>query len=359
MVADGFCARNGEVVMIACAALEDGECGFHVEILTQRTPLRQTNCFNDGLVFLMSRLNSSQLAAFAEIVRTGSFDGAAKKLHVTSSAISQRVRQLEDRLGQVLVVREAPCRPTPAGQELLRHAIQVELLEKELFNQVGADMKEAPQPVSLPVAVNADSLDGWFADVFESACRDARIMLDVRVEDQDHSAHMLRSGEVMAAVGASPQAPQGCSAEHIGSMRYLALATPAFCARHFAAGVNEESLAAAPRLVYNGKDDMQDAFAEHLAGRRIDAPSHFIPSTPAYVRIARYGLGWGMIPEHLAAPHIASGELAEIQPGSQFDIKLYFHRWQINSSSLDVLTRCVRAAASRHLRSSQGSAQAK
>jgi LysR family transcriptional regulator (chromosome initiation inhibitor) len=297
----------------------------------------------------MSRLNASQLAAFTEIVRTGSFDGAARKLHVTSSAISQRVRQLEDGLGQVLIVRETPCRPTPAGQELLRHALQVELLEKELFGQMGLEADGDAPPVSLPVAVNADSLDGWFVDVVEAVCSASRLVLDIRVEDQDHSAQLLRTGDVVAAIGAAASAPQGCSAEYIGSMRYLALAAPAYCERYFATGVNAVTLAAAPRLVYNHKDDMQDAFVEQVTGRPIDAPHHFVPSTPAYVQIACRGLGWGMIPQHLAAQHIAAGALVELRPGAHCDVKLYFHRWQVQSRALGFLAACVHTAARKHL----------
>lgn len=53
-----------------------------------------------------------QLAAFAAVLDEGSFELAARRLSVTSSAISQRIKALEDRLGQVLVLRTAPCRAT-------------------------------------------------------------------------------------------------------------------------------------------------------------------------------------------------------------------------------------------------------
>jgi LysR family transcriptional regulator (chromosome initiation inhibitor) len=113
--------------------------------------------------------------------------------------------------------------------------------------------------------------------------------------------------------------------------------------------VNAGTLAAAPRLVYNHKDDMQDAFVEQVTGRQIDAPHHYVPSTPAYVQIACRGLGWGMIPQHLAAPHIAAGALVELRPGAHCDVKLYFHRWQVQSRALGFLTACVHTAARKHL----------
>ena len=44
----------------------------------------------------------NQLAALTAILRTGSFDHAASELGVTSSAISQRLKMLEDQVGAAL-----------------------------------------------------------------------------------------------------------------------------------------------------------------------------------------------------------------------------------------------------------------
>ena len=58
------------------------------------------------------RLDGHQLAALASVIELGSFDAAAQSLHVTPSAVSQRIKNLEQSVGQVLVVREKPCRAT-------------------------------------------------------------------------------------------------------------------------------------------------------------------------------------------------------------------------------------------------------
>ncbi|MFY8016875.1 MAG: LysR family transcriptional regulator, partial [Inhella sp.] len=75
-------------------------------------------------------LDYAQLAALASVVSEGSFEAAARALHITPSALSQRIRQLEQRLGGVLVLRGKPCSITPLGEPLLRHAQQVALLEQ-------------------------------------------------------------------------------------------------------------------------------------------------------------------------------------------------------------------------------------
>lgn len=59
-------------------------------------------------------LLSPQVVAFIAVIEETSFERAAKRLSVTPSAISQRIKQLEERVGQLLVVRQSPCKPTPA-----------------------------------------------------------------------------------------------------------------------------------------------------------------------------------------------------------------------------------------------------
>ncbi|WP_250160532.1 ArgP/LysG family DNA-binding transcriptional regulator [Pectobacterium colocasium] len=184
-----------------------------------------------------------------EIVRSGSFDIAARKLHVTPSAISQRIKQLEDQLGQVLIVRGNPCRATSTGQALLRHAEQIDMLESELFSTL-----EMPARQRISVAVNADSIDGWFLDAMEDVCRQSGILLDMLVEDQEHSATLLREGRVMAAVSASAEPIQGCGVEYLGTMRYRAYCSQIFHDTYFADGINADSLQNAPLLIFNNKD---------------------------------------------------------------------------------------------------------
>ncbi len=77
-------------------------------------------------------LDYAGLEALAAVLREGSFDRAARKLHVTPSAISQRIKLLEERVGQVLVMRGTPCTGTEAGRRLCLHVEQVALLENEL-----------------------------------------------------------------------------------------------------------------------------------------------------------------------------------------------------------------------------------
>lgn len=296
------------------------------------------------------KIDNAQLAAFAEALREGSFELAARNLNVTPSAISQRIKLLEERMGQVLIQRCTPCQATAAGRLLLRHAEELALLESELLVELGVADAGATSAVRIPMVINADSLDSWFLEVFDALGASPTMTLDLRVEDQDHSMVLLREGTVMAGVSANAKAIQGCRVEPLGVMRYLALASPAYAGRHFAAGLNAESLNAAPMLMFNKKDGLQQVFLARLTDAVIKPPTHYVPTTRSFGEAVLRGMTWGMIPEQLAEAHLKAGQLIELAPQHCLDVPLFWHRWRIGSSALEALSRLVHKAAKKALR---------
>lgn len=68
-------------------------------------------------------MDINQARTFLEIANTGSFIAAAERLHITQTAVSARIRSLEELLGRRLFIRnKAGARLTSAGERLLRHA---------------------------------------------------------------------------------------------------------------------------------------------------------------------------------------------------------------------------------------------
>ena len=290
-------------------------------------------------------IDNAQLAAFAAVLREGSFEAAARRLCITPSAISQRVRLLEERLGQVLLLRTSPCQATTAGKSLARFAEELSVLEAEMMDEVGAMSDQGAGRLRMPIVVNADSLDSWFMNVLTDPELDGVISFDIRMEDQDHSAALLRDGTVMAAISAVSDAVQGCLVEPLGTMRYRAVASPAFTRQHFAAGVTEESLEKTPMLVFNRKDALQYRFIAQFTAKEIVPPTHYLPSSYGFLEAARRGLAWGMCPQNFVYSALASGELIDISPGKSLDVALYWHRWRLKSNALALLGAAVHRAA--------------
>lgn len=273
-------------------------------------------------------MDQVQLETFQAVVEQGSFEAAARVLHVTPSAVSQRIKALERAVGQVLVRRAKPCTATVAGEALIRFAGQVALLEREALAQARGGTR-------ISIVVNADSLNTWFLPVL---ARVPGATFEIHTDDQDYTADLLRSGTAMAAVTAENVAVQGCRVERLGSMRYLAVAAP---------GV---SFASAPMIVYNRKDQLQHRFLGLLGESPAARPIHYVPAAAAFNEAIRLGLGWGTVPEQNAGPLLASGEYVQMFPDRYLDIPLYWQCWRIESTSLNTLTAAVRTAAASALR---------
>ena len=290
-------------------------------------------------------LDYPSLFALAAVVREGSFERAARRLHVTPSAVSQRIRLLEERVGGALVVRGQPCLPTEMGRRLCHHVDRVRLLEHELRGELPGLAPDEPVRVNVPVAVNADSLATWFLPALTGFAVQAPALMQVLVDDEGHTAEWLRSGAVLAAVTAVEQPASGCSVRPLGALRYVAAASPAFVARFFPQGVDADCLSTAPSLVFNSKDSLQQTWVQRLCGRAVELPCHSLPTTQGFVTAGLAGMGWAMHPLCLVQDLIARGELVELVPGTPLDVPLFWQQARAASSLLEGLTRSVLAAA--------------
>jgi LysR family transcriptional regulator (chromosome initiation inhibitor) len=281
-------------------------------------------------------MDAIQLATFQAVVEEGSFEAAARALHVTPSAVSQRIKALEQSVGQVLVRRAKPSEPTEAGKALVRFAGQVALLEREALDAVAGGIR-----TRISVVVNADSLHTWFLPALARLPASLGLTFDLHQDDQDYTAELLRAGTAMAAVTAQHVAVQGCRVEKLGAMRYLAVAAPSLMFQDFAT---------APMIVLNRKDQLQHRFLASLSRRHLDPPIHYVPAAAAFVEAIRLGLGWGMVPEQIARDDIDAGRLVDLTPGRHLDVPLYWQYWRMESTVLTALTAAVRDAAGAVLR---------
>lgn len=288
-------------------------------------------------------LDAQQLAAFAAVVELGSFDAAATRLHVTPSAISQRIKALENAVGQVLVRREKPCTATAAGIPLLRLAAETALLESEALAEMGGLPAEATR---VALAINADSMSTWFTDVLGGL---PNVLFDIRIEDQDHSARLLKEGAVLGAVTTERIAVSGCRTQSLGVMRYLPVASPTFVDRHLRDGVTAATMATAPSLAWNRDDALQDMLVRKLFRRSIRRPVHYVPTAEGFRAATVAGLGWAMYPERAAAGPLADGTFIRIAD-AHLDVPLFWRCWKLDSPVIAAVTAAVHSAAAATLR---------
>lgn len=281
------------------------------------------------------RISIDLAETLAAVVDEGSLDAAARRLHITPSAVSQRVKALEEQVGRVLLVRAKPARPTSAGTAIVRLAREAALLEHDALAALGVGDDDGAL-LSVPLAVNADSLSTWFLEPLARLARQHPVVFELHRDDQDFTAGLLESGTVMGAVTSRATPVAGCRASSLGVMRYEAVATPAYVDRWLPDGVTAAALATAPLVDFDRRDDLQ---SQWLQARGVDAagpPRSFVPASNDFASAIKVGLGWGLLPAFQSAAELADGRLVRLG-GPTVDVPLHWQQWNLRSALLGAI----------------------
>jgi LysR family transcriptional regulator (chromosome initiation inhibitor) len=290
-------------------------------------------------------IDSKGLLAFIAIVEKGSFERAANQLCITQSAVSQRLKQLEQSIGQSLVIRHPQIKTTTAGQALLKYAHNLGQIERELSHEL-APSKHLDW-LKIAIASNADSLATWLLSALAPWCTEHKVLLDLKVDDQDQTHQLLKTGEVLGCISSVKQPAQGCTSDALGAIEYHCAVSPAFKHQYFAKGITKAAFKKAPAVVFNQKDHLQDQYLQQyfdLKGN--DQPQHFIPSSEAYIEWIKLGMGFGMAPTIQLQPLLDSGELILLTPDKPVEIALFWQQWGIKTTLSKSLSAQISAAAS-------------
>ena len=271
----------------------------------------------------------------AVVVDEGSLDAAARRLHVTPSAVSQRIKTLEEELGRVVLVRSRPVRPTEAGAAIVRLARQSALLEHDALAALGVD-EEGAALVSVPLAVNADSLATWFLEPLARLRERHPVVFELHRDDQDFTAGLLESGTVMGAVTSRATPVAGCRVSTLGVMRYEAVATPEYRARWLVDGVTAKALEAAPLVDFDRRDDLQSQWLTAQGADAASPPRSYVPASNDFASAIKLGLGWGLLPSFQSEAELADGRLVRLG-GPPVDVPLYWQQWNLRSPLLDAI----------------------
>jgi LysR family transcriptional regulator (chromosome initiation inhibitor) len=285
------------------------------------------------------RIDPELAATLAAVADEGTLDAASRRLRITPSAVSQRLKALEQQLGRILVVRSKPVRLTEAGESVVRLARQIALLEQDALSGLGIDDRNAAARPVIPLAVNADSMATWFLAPLARLSWQHGIDFDLHRDDQSFTARLLESGTVMAAVTSEETPVAGCSVAPLGVLEYRAMAAPGFVERWFPEGVTADALRIAPFVDFDRRDGLQHEWLQTRGIPHQGVPRHYVPASHDYALAVRLGLGWGMVPRAQEMPDL------RVIGGPALRVPLYWQQWTLRSSLLDTIAAEVAAEA--------------
>lgn len=301
---------------------------------------------------MAARVEISQegLSTLTAVLQHGTFDAAAAALHITPSAVSQRIKALEMSVGRIVVQRTKPITVTPDGEVLIRLAKQWSLLADEARAElVGEPQQSEDRPrIHLPIAANADSLATWLLPALARMHHEYPVAIEVLRDDESLSSRFLRSGEALGAITSAPYGIRGCTATRLGAMRYLPVATPDFVARWMPDGPTPGAFAQAPMVFFDRQDELQQSLLTLLTEDGASPPVTYIPASTEYHRAVELGMGWGAVPHAQIGDALASGRVVRIVD-RYIDVPLFWQHWKVSSPTLSALTEILVDAAAEHL----------
>ena len=260
---------------------------------------------------MYDRVTLDQLRAFVAVAEQGSFSAAARKLRRVQSAISTSMANLEEELGVRLWDRSTKiAKLTPQGRAVLASAQRV-LASAEALKTLASEMHGGLEP---SVSLCVDAL--YPLDALVDLCaRFAKEFptVDLRVDTQVLSAvsAAVLSGAATIGVVGAPALPANLERRELPSIRMLAVVA----AKHpLAAERKRVPRARLAEFVQIVLSERSDAGLPDLA---VLSPRTWrVADLQTKHAMLRAGLGWGNLPDHVAADDVKKKRLVVIEPSA-------------------------------------------
>jgi DNA-binding transcriptional LysR family regulator len=247
---------------------------------------------------------------FLEIVRTRSFVRAAEQLNVSQTAVSARVRTLEEQLGRPLFVRNKNgASLTPAGEQFLRYAPMFVQLWQRARHQVAVP---PGRRAVLAIGGELSLWHPWLVEWLHWMRRSAPdIALRVEVGVPESLINQVSMGALDVAITYAPQYRPGARVELLLEEKLVLVTTDA------------DGKAVEPdRYVYV---DWGPDFAHHheLSFPEDSNPGLFVSLGPLALTYILEAGGSGYFRQRVVAPHIAAGNLYLVAGAPSFFYPIY------------------------------------
>lgn len=275
------------------------------------------------------------LEALYAIVKNNSFEKAAEKLHITQSAISQRLKNIQNYYGDSLLIRSHPYLTTKLGEKLLGHFMRVNQLEVSLDTELG--IKESKFVIT--IAISRDSLETWFISLIKQSNVFKNTMLEILADDEEITLNYLKNGLVTACFSTSAKPLVNCEASYLGTLNYVLVCSPEFKQNYFGKeNIRPKDLIQAPAIIFDNNDSLHDRFLRKFFNiTNTESTYHIVPSVQGFKQFALKGYAYALIPEIDVISEINSGKLVNLCPKNIWEMPVYLHTWKCKYPEYDML----------------------
>ncbi|MDP3561946.1 MAG: LysR family transcriptional regulator [Legionellaceae bacterium] len=257
------------------------------------------------------------LHAFQAIVKQGTVHAAASMIHLTQTAVTQRIKALEQKLGTTLFIRSRRgMELTPEGEALHRYCQQI----LELNGQLMADIQGSgvTTDIRMRIAGPTSLMRSRIIPSCEPVMRAfPGLRMSFIVDDATNIHHRLKSGEAELVILSPEHLFDELSSKTLYSEHYVLLCSSKWKSRTLHNIIQEERI-----IDFEDDDRMTFNYLktynlfEHAKTER-----HFVNNTESLAYLITAGIGYGVLTKEFAKPYIERGEIMILN-----DAKTYEHK---------------------------------
>ncbi|WP_345794415.1 LysR substrate-binding domain-containing protein [Thauera sp. JM12B12] len=262
----------------------------------------------------MEQIDPNDLLIFVRVIDDGSFTAAAERLGLPKSTVSRRLSQLEERLGERLLLRTTRrLKITEFGQALLEHARQVET-EVEAVAAL-AESRQARPSGRLRVSMPNDFANLLLIDMLAafSALHPA-VTLDLDLSPRRVDL-LGENFDIAIRMGALPDDTL-LAARRLAEFPWGLYASPGYIAEHGEPDAPEDlNRHRALRLLARTGEPIGWTLLRGTQRWEGVPPGSINANAPeVLIRFAQAGAGIAAVPDYFAAPQVRRGELRRVMP---------------------------------------------
>jgi LysR family transcriptional regulator (chromosome initiation inhibitor) len=246
-----------------------------------------------------------QLVAFMAIVEHKTVHAAAEAVHVTQTAVTQRIRALESKLATTLFLRtRRGMLVTPEGEALLHYCLAVRELEGEALAKIKGVVAEAKVQITIagPTSIMQSRVVLQTVPVMKQY---PNLLLRFDINDNATQQQNLRNGDCQLAILPKEDLTYSMDAKLLTAVEYVLVCTPACQHRKL------KDIIRAERIIdFNAGDQttlnylrQYDLFDLACSER------YFVNSTNALALLLSRGLGYSVLTKEFIAPFVKQKKL--------------------------------------------------
>jgi LysR family transcriptional regulator, chromosome initiation inhibitor len=270
-------------------------------------------------------LLSPPLEAFWAVVQKGTVQEAARTIGLTQTGVTQRIRSIEKMLNTTLFIRSRKGMKLTVEGESLLHYVK-NSLENEGMTLSKIQGTNIDSIIEISISGPSSILRSRvIPNLSETSRKNKNLRFRFDLSDTESNSDKLKTGFCDLAILEHHDVTKEMDSKILKAERYKLYVATSWKRRTFTDIITNESI-----IDFNSKDMMTlNYFEKYKLKSKVKKQRHYANNTDALTSMIASGMGYSVLSEEYAAPHIKKGELFDISPSQFFDFKIalaWYHR---------------------------------